>query len=924
MIDKESFERILDRERKARKEAERIMEEKSLELLKVNESLLTLNANLEKNISERTQEIKKNADQLHILFNENPFPVMVYDKVALKILDVNKTAIVKYGYTKNEFLQKTIYDLHPTGEVEKLEKYCSKKSEKKSGSSSWKHLSAKRKQFDVRITANSIMYNDIPCRIAIIEDVTEKNRLLKEKDVQKKKYQDFIENSSDIIYIINSKGDFIYVNPSGIKASGYRKDELLKMNFTDLISPNYKKQVTSFYKFQMEQKLESTYTEFPVISKDGKEYWIGQNVEVSKVSDEDEIVYNGTARNITDRKKLEKALLRSEEKYRSIIENMELGLVEVDPEGFIIKAYPRFCNLTGYDANELEGRKGADFLLDEEGRKFHESQLHDRKMGNTNVYEIQLIRKDNTKIWVLISGAPFYDEYNRYKGSVGIHLDITERKKLENDLILSKTNAENLLKSKEIFIANVSHEIRTPLNAIIGITELMLQTVNDESLNAQLAHVSHAGKGLLSLINELLLVSKIDADKLTLNPSSYSLTKCLESNFELHKNKANAKGLLYSIELNLPENNHYCFDHLKLGQVIQNLLSNSLKFTNSGTVKLSATLYSSSYNSDIIDVQVADTGIGIPQEDLESIFNNFEQAGNNETGDYGGTGLGLSIVKKILALMGSEISVESKNGTTRFGFYLKLPKSELLESKVLNKSAQKLSLEGIQILVAEDNEANRFLIESALTNLKADFRIVNNGLEAIEFLSTNSVDIILMDMRMPIMDGIEASRKIREVNLHDDKPIIALTANADEKNKLICLANGMNDFLAKPYSIIDLVNRIKFSLGQQLVADQEQIDELPFENEDFQNKLIQIFIEESELRLIKLKEAHFNQEFETIIGICHSMRPSLMHLQQESLYVIAKNIETGDNLNSDAQSFINELEEYLDILKLSPSHSGKN
>ncbi|MDH5414827.1 MAG: PAS domain-containing protein, partial [Flavobacteriaceae bacterium] len=153
MIDKESFERILDRERKARKEAERIMEEKSLELLKVNESLLTLNANLEKNISERTQEIKKNADQLHILFNENPFPVMVYDKVALKILDVNKTAIVKYGYTKNEFLQKTIYDLHPTGEVEKLEKYCSKKSEKKSGSSSWKHLSAKRKQFDVRITA---------------------------------------------------------------------------------------------------------------------------------------------------------------------------------------------------------------------------------------------------------------------------------------------------------------------------------------------------------------------------------------------------------------------------------------------------------------------------------------------------------------------------------------------------------------------------------------------------------------------------------------------------------------------------------------------------------------------------------------------------------------------------------------------------
>jgi PAS domain S-box-containing protein len=914
MTDKATFERILKRERTARKEAERIMEVKSLELLKVNENLLELNTNLEKEIQERTQEIKKSADQLNILFNENPFPVIVYDRVTLKILDVNSTAIKKYHYDKIQFLQKTIHDLHPNHENKKLKSYFSKKKELTSSlSSNWQHVDANGELFDVVITGNSILYNEIPSRVAIIEDVTEKNRLLIEKDRQKKKYQDFIENSSDIIYSINSSGKFLYVNPSAVKFSGHSEEELLVMRFTDLIPEKFIQQVSNFYKFQMEQNLDSTYTEFPVLAKDGTEYWIGQNVESNELDENNEVVYNVTARNITDRKKLEKALLRSEEKYRSIIENMELGLLEVDVEGIITKAYPKFCDLTGYTAKELKGKKG-DFLLDEEGLQIMKNETKNRVTEVSNVYELQIIRKNGERVWVLISAAPFYDEYNRIQGSVGIHLDITERKELEGDLVLAKTKAEDSLKSKDLFIANISHEIRTPLNAIIGITELLQSSINDHTLYEQLEHVTDAGKGLLTLINELLLVSKIDAEKFSLNPSSYSLTKCLEKNFELHKNRANEKSLSYSLNLDLPENDAYHFDYLKLGQVIQNLLSNSIKFTSKGSINLDAKLVSSSFNSDIISFRISDTGMGIPQENLKSIFKNFELANNNMNGEYGGTGLGLPIVEKILALLGSEIEVVSEKGNTTFEFYLKLSRLANNDRLPERKTNQEISLEGIHILVAEDNKANQFLIENNLKKLKATFHLVSNGLEAIEYLSSNSADIVLMDMRMPVVDGIEATKRIRRSKLHQNRPIIALTANADDKNKSICLANGMDDFLAKPYSIEDLFTRIKSCLGEPTIMKQNQID-LTSNDDEFQIKLTKIFIQESELRLIKLNEALLNQKYETIIGICHSMRPSLMHLGQDILYNLAKSIESGVKIESNTKTYIDQLEHLLKSLK---------
>lgn len=920
LTDKEQYERIIARERLARKEAERIMEDKSRELYAANQRLNSLNFNLEKEVKKRTVKIQESEAQLNVLFDEHPFPIIVYDLLDFKIIAVNKTALVKYQFSKTEFLEKKIIDLHPTHELKKLKDHL-KSIEKYDGlTQEWKHINAFGNTFDVIVKGSSIIYNNRKARLAVVEDITQKKKAQKDREEQSKKYQDLIESSSDIIYRINNEGIFTYVNPTAIKLSGFTSEELLSMSFTDLVTPKYKQQVINFYKFQLENNIETTYTEFPIRIKDGREIWLGQNVEPSGYNLNGVLIFNATARDITDRKKLEKALLRSEEKYRSIIENMELGLMEVDPDGVIIKAYPKFCELSGYKAEELEGQKGALFLLDEEGREFYKKQLADRSLGKSNVYEIQLLRKDGTKRWVLVSGAPFYDEYNRVKGSFGIHLDITERKELESELKIAKEKAEDSLKSKELFLANISHEIRTPLNAIIGIAELMnLSTTEPESIK-KLNHIGQAGKGLLSIINELLLLSKMDAYKEKLELKETNLHSFLTQNFELFENQVHHKPISYKAEININQSTIYWLDPVKLGQVIQNILSNAIKFTDQGEVKLSANILNNSYDNDVIQFIISDTGIGIPTENIDTIFDVFEQASNNVSGTFGGTGLGLPIVKKLLELMEGEINVISENGTTSFEFFLNLKRSinsGTKDSLNINKGSFK-DFKGVKVLVAEDNKVNQFLIEGYLKHLNVEFTIVNNGEEAISCLKTNKFDAVLMDMRMPIMNGLEATKMIRDDLGMKNLPILALTANAYHTHKKECKDAGMNDSLAKPFNISQLQNILIKNLNlesKDSILSPSRHDEVNLPD-SFQQKLDRIFIEDTEVRIIKLEKAASANNIQMLKDICHSMRPSLLHLKQAEIIEITDQIEFGtSDILGNTYELISKLKELTHRMK---------
>ena len=417
---------------------------------------------------------------------------------------------------------------------------------------------------------------------------------------------------------------------------------------------------------------------------------------------------------------------------------MEFGLLETDPSGKIVKAHKSFCDLVGYTQKELEGTNG-DFMLEKSTIKVMKEQQRKRSLGETGVYEVELICKDNTKKWVIISGAPFYGLNNKFSGSIGIHLDITKRKRIESELILAKNVAEDSLIAKEVFLANISHEIRTPLNAIIGLSQMLNKNDFEPNHKEMLSQVSSASGNLLSLINDLLLMSKLEASGIVLKPDSYSIQNVLKEMIMMLAPSVNEKGVDFIIELNLESSFSHEFDKLRLTQVIQNLLTNAIKFTSEGYVKISANYKKS---QEEIEIKIEDSGIGIPEGELNSIFEGFVQASNNNSEVYGGTGLGLSIVNKIVNAMQGNISVRKlKKGSKEFLKAISEEKSkmsiqrfkglgEMNPDELWNTTLDPETRNLLQVQYSKDLKKDQLLIHTLMGNdvtLRKDF-IVSNAI----------------------------------------------------------------------------------------------------------------------------------------------------------------------------------------------------
>ena len=553
-----------------------------------------------------------------------------------------------------------------------------------------------------------------------------------------------------------------------------------------------------------------------------------------------------------------------------------------------MKAHKSFCDLVGYTQKELEGTNG-DFMLEKSTIKVMKEQQRKRSLGETGVYEVELICKDNTKKWVIISGAPFYGLNNKFSGSIGIHLDITKRKRIESELILAKNVAEDSLIAKEVFLANISHEIRTPLNAIIGLSQMLNKNDFEPNHKEMLSQVSSASGNLLSLINDLLLMSKLEASGIVLKPDSYSIQNVLKEMIMMLAPSVNEKGVDFIIELNLESSFSHEFDKLRLTQVIQNLLTNAIKFTSEGYVKISANYKKS---QEEIEIKIEDSGIGIPEGELNSIFEGFVQASNNNSEVYGGTGLGLSIVNKIVNAMQGNISVRKlKKGTCftlNFSFPI-LKKIKLIEKESIDFDAEELV--GLKILVAEDNAVNQFLIKKILSEWNLECKIVNNGKEAIELLEVEKFDIVLMDIRMPIMNGIIATKNIRNVQKKYDLRIIALTANAIEEGSLEYWEAGFNDVLIKPFIQEDLLKLLIMNSSRKSNRNKKNLISFAQDNLSFAETLRSIFIEDSLKRISEMRKASEEGNLQEISDIAHSMKPSLAQLASKNIQDLNKLFE---------------------------------
>jgi len=504
-------------------------------------------------------------------------------------------------------------------------------------------------------------------------------------------------------------------------------------------------------------------------------------------------------------KKRTKDLASSEEKIRTFYELSPIGISLTDMQGKFVEFNEAFQRICGYTAKELNELDYWD-LTPIKYKDTEQEQLDSlNKTGKYGPYEKEYIQKGGHLIPLRLSGVLITAE----DGSSYIWSlveDITQQKQYQNELHFAKEQAETAYKAKSAFLANMSHEIRTPLNGVLGICQLLQDTQLDKEQNNLLSTMTSSGNSLLTIINDILDYSKIESGKIELESQSFNLYELVESGIHLLQVNANKKQIL--LENNIKDRRlSFMGDKTRLNQVIINLIGNSIKFTEKGKVVISVAINNKTEQKVSFTLSISDTGIGISKEKQGIIFNNFSQADDSITRNFGGTGLGLAISQKLVKLMSGEIKVDSELGKgSTFYVNLTLPISSRINIQNRRKVDQKTQFDGLSILLVEDDKVNQMVAIKMLKKLKCNVSLANNGQEAINLFSTHKFDIVFMDMQMPVMDGIEATQLIRKQD--STTPIIAMTANVMKEDKEKCINSGMNDFIAKPVHMSELNDKL--------------------------------------------------------------------------------------------------------------------
>jgi PAS domain S-box-containing protein len=642
------------------------------------------------------------------------------------------------------------------------------------------------------------------------------------------------ENSRDLICLHEVDGRFIYVSPSAEELLGYSSDELLGRYPQSLLNPEDSKRVCRDI-YKLTRNTEGVHLpQYRVRTQSGSFVWIETSIKLIYNEAGDVIKLQTSSRDITQRRQVE------EELERVAFENTKLAIVTsktanaviiTDSEGYIEWVNEGFVQRTGYILAEVQGKKPGSFLqgaeTDPKTTAFIREELKKRRGFNVDIVNYN---KAGDKYWVNLEVQPLINDLGVLTNYMALQIDVTDRKETELALTKAKEEAEAASRVKSEFLSNMSHEIRTPMNAILGLTEMMLGEDTPPSIRENLKIIKFSADNLLQIINDILDFSKIEAGKLSLENVEFNLYDLIQNMMQIVKfnTKNKAVEVEQFIAYGVPEK--LKGDPYKLSQILMNLLSNAAKFTSKGLIHVKVSSIHKEAGKVNLCFSVEDTGIGIPAEKLPLIFDSFTQASASTTRKFGGTGLGLTITKKLVELQGGNISVESNLGVGTT-FTVNLP-FELVEAAPVTEQAPAIApvgklpeadnLEGVHILLVDDNSVNQTLNKQLFKKWKATADVASNGVEAINLLRQNRYDIVLMDLQMPIMDGYEAIKIIRNPasEVLDHKvPVIALTSDAFAHTKQKALEAGMSDFISKPFRMEQLLHTITRNLVRKIIRE---------------------------------------------------------------------------------------------------------
>ena len=620
---------------------------------------------------------------------------------------------------------------------------------------------------------------------------------LKQKEEQ---YRILVEGMNEGLMLTENNNTILFVNQQTCDITGFSSEELIGEDCHQLLFKNVDESSREEIEKLQKSGAKNSF-EFQMARKNQEKIWVSVSCSPVLNSQAERSGLIGVFQDVTEKKKAEEEI----RKLTMAIDQSPDSIVITDTEGKIEYINPATVKLTGYLPEELLGRKTNIFSSDENSILKIEDLWETIKAGKIWTGEFLNKKRNGQKYWESATISPIFNNSGKITHFLSIKEDISERKKLTEELIQAKEKAEESDRLKSAFLANISHEIRTPMNGILGFAELLkTPQLSQESLNRYIRVIEQSGYRMLNIINDIVDISKIEANQMNVYLESTNVNHLLKDLLVFFTPEAESKGLRLKISTLFPDEESVIHtDHNKLIQIFSNLIKNAMKFTKTGLIEFgysstSLSARSIASSSDLF-FYVKDTGVGIPEDQIDMIFERFRQGSISLTRAYEGAGLGLSISKAFVQMLGGEIWVKSELGQgSEFYFTLSNEVMQTPELKVDSKDTySNKKRKHLRILIAEDDESSMIYVKAILEREGTMIFEACNGKEAVDFVRNDpEIDLVLMDIKMPEMDGFEATRQIKRIK--PSLPVIAQTAYAFVSDQEKAMEAGCDDYISKP------------------------------------------------------------------------------------------------------------------------------